>query len=111
MRVSEIAQKLDLKVLTGEKGLDREVTGVYVCDLLSWAMSHADKGNIWITVHTHLNVVAVAVLSELSCVIIPEAVSVEGPTLEKAIQEGVAILSTGMTGYGLCCSLHSLLRD
>jgi preprotein translocase subunit SecY len=60
MKVKEFAEKLDMKILTEESKLDRMISGVYVCDLLSWVMSHANKDNIWITIHTHLNIVAVA---------------------------------------------------
>lgn len=38
MTVREIAEKLNLKVFSGAAGLDREVTGGYVSDLLSDVM-------------------------------------------------------------------------
>lgn len=110
MKVRDVVEKLDLLPLTGEIGMDKDISGVFICDLLSWAMAHTDRGNIWITVHTHLNVVAVAVLSELSCVIIPEAIAVEAPTIERAVNEGVALISTKMTGYETCCRLYELFK-
>ena len=72
-------------------------------------MSHAAKGNAWVTVHTHLNVVAVAVLIELSCIIIPEDIPVEEATLAKAGQEGIAVLSSSMNAYEICWRAHQLL--
>lgn len=108
MRVEEFAKKTGMKVLTGEKGLERDVSGVYACDLLSWVMSHADKGNLWITVHTHLNIVAVALLTEVACIIVPEGINVEEATLNKAIDEGVVILSSTMSTYEVCCKAYEL---
>lgn len=108
MKVKEFSEKLGLKVLTGETGLDKEINGMYVGDLLSWVMSHAAKGNAWISVLTHLNVVAVALLTEVSCIIVPENIVVEDPTIKKAIQEGIVILGTDMTTYELCCKAHDL---
>lgn len=108
MKVKELSEKLNLKRLTGEVGLEKEITGMYVGDLLSWVMSHAGKGNAWITVLTHLNVAAVALLTEVSCIIIPESISVEEPTIEKARQEGIAIFSSDKTTYELCCRAHDM---
>ncbi|MCR4435500.1 MAG: DRTGG domain-containing protein [Clostridiales bacterium] len=109
MKVKEFAEKLELKRLTGESGLDKEITGVYACDLLSWVMSHAVKGNIWITVITNINIVAVAVLTEVSCIIVPEGLKVENVTIKKAQQQGIAILSSSMDTYGICCRAYTLL--
>ncbi|HHV99546.1 MAG TPA: AraC family transcriptional regulator [Clostridiaceae bacterium] len=109
MKVNELAQKLDMKILTGNETLFKDITGVYVCDLLSWVMSHAEKGNAWITIHTHLNIVAVALLTEVSCVIIPENLAVEENTIKKAEEEGIVILSSSLSAYELCYRIHELL--
>lgn len=103
MNVSEFAAKLNGNILTGEAGTDVQMKGIYCCDLLSWVMSHAAKGSAWITVHTHLNIVAVASLSELSCIIVPEGIEVEEPTVKRAVQEGITIISTGLSTYKICC--------
>lgn len=107
MKVREVAERLGLKALTGESGLDREVSGGYSCDLLSWVMSHGAKDNIWITVQVHPNIVAVAVLAEFSCIIIPEEIEVEGITLEKAEHEGVAILQSLDNAFDICGKLKA----
>ncbi|HHW49200.1 MAG TPA: AraC family transcriptional regulator [Clostridiaceae bacterium] len=104
MTVKEFAQKTGMKVLAGADSIEKEVTGVYVCDLLSWVISHAGKGNAWITVHTNLNIVAVAMLAEVSCIIIPEGIPVEEATLKRADQEGVIILGTDMSAYEVCAN-------
>ncbi len=103
MNVSEFAAKLGAKVITGEAGMDTQVKGIYCCDLLSWVMSHSAKGDAWVTVHTHLNIIAVASLSELSCIVIPENIEMEEATVKRAVQEGVAIISTEFSAYKICC--------
>ena len=40
MTVKELIEKLDLKILV-EDDLEREVTGCYIGDLLSWVMGRA----------------------------------------------------------------------
>lgn len=107
MKVREIAEKLNLIPLTGDLGLDREVEGAYTGDLLSWVMSHGCRNNIWITVQVHPNVVAVAVLVEFSCIIIPEKIEVDELTLEKARQEGVAVLHSNDNAFEICGKLKA----
>lgn len=101
MIVSEVVERAGLKVLAGESGLSKELTGVYICDLLSWVMAHGEKGDAWITVQTHSNIVAVAVLLELSCIIIPEEIEVEEDTLKKAEEEGIPMLQSALGAYEL----------
>lgn len=109
MKVSELASLLQFKVLTDNKSMDREISGVYICDLLSWVMSHANKGDAWITVHTHINVVAVAVLAEIPCIIVPEGINVEESTIYKANEEGIAILSSDKTAYQIAVEISKIL--
>ena len=110
MNVREFVEKLGLKILTDENGMERNVAGIYSCDLMSWVMSHASKGDAWITVHTHLNVVAVALLTEVACVIIPEGITVDEATVNKANEEGIILLGTDMNAYEICWKGHELLR-
>ncbi len=63
MKLSEVAKALSLRVEAGESELDKEVTGGYVGDLLSHVMAKARKGDIWVTVQAHQNIVAVAVVA------------------------------------------------
>jgi hypothetical protein len=104
MKVREFADKLGMKVWTGNnEGLENDIKGMYACDLLSWVMSHAKKGDAWITVHTNLNIAAVAVLTEVACIIVPESISVEQDTINRAENEGIVILGTDLSSYGICC--------
>ena len=80
MKISEIVNRLNLKVVAGADGLGAEVTGGYVSDLLSDVIGHAAEGNIWITLQTHQNIVAVASLKEVAgqWISIPEWVAGTG---------------------------------
>lgn len=103
MKVGEFAQKLGAKLLTGETGVNLQIMDIYCGDLLSWVMAHSPKGAAWITVHTNLNIVAVASLAELSCIIIPEGIEMEENTLKKAVQEGIPVISSTLSAYQICC--------
>ncbi len=108
MKVRELAQKLNLRLFAGEDGLEREISGVYIGDLLSRVMSNSESGSAWITIHTHVNIVAVASLNELSCIIIPEGIEPEENTLDKAVAESIPILGKKVSSYSLACRIYEL---
>ena len=105
MKVSQIVDLIQAKVLTPDLSLDRAVTSGYVCDLLSWVMARGRSGMAWVTVQTHLNVIAVASLHEMSCVILPDGIQMEAASIKKAVQEGIAVLTSPMTAYEICARL------
>ncbi|WHH59218.1 DRTGG domain-containing protein [Petroclostridium sp. X23] len=101
MKVKELVEQLGLKMIAGEGGVGKEVKGCYVCDLLSWVMSHAQKDNMWITVQTNVNIVAVAVLTEVACIVIPEDIEVDSLTIEKANMEDIPLLSASLSSFDI----------
>lgn len=108
MKTAEIAEKLGMKLLTEGLKENAEVTDGCVCDLLSWVMARGEAGMAWITVQTHLNVVAVACLHDFSCLIVPEDIEVPQATVDKAKEEGIVIYSSSKTAYTICCELCGL---
>src|SRR5512138_2674440 len=108
MVVRDVVRTLDLRVVAGEKGLDNEVTGGYVGDLLSCVMAGASKGDIWVTLQGHPNVVAVATLVGLSGVIISESARIEMSTIEKANHEGIPMMTSHLTSFEIVAGLVRL---
>ncbi len=102
MTVRELMAVLDANNLVEDALLDAEVTCGYACDLLSWVLAHGKQGMAWMTVQTHVNVIAVAVLMEMACVILTEGVELEEASLQKAVEEGMPVLATTKTAYELC---------
>ncbi len=105
MTVAEMEKLIDGTNLTPEAPKDREVSCGYTCDLLSWVMAHGAAGMAWVTVQTHMNVIAVASLMEMAAVIIPEGIEMEEPSLQKARDEEINVLSTKLTAYEICARL------
>lgn len=102
MKVQELMEMLEAKNVVEGANLEAEVTCGYTCDLLSWVLAHGKQGMAWATVQTHINVIAVAVLMEMACVILPEGVELEEASLKKAKEEGMPVLSSPKTAYELC---------
>ena len=110
MKVQELVEKLNLKVLAGEKGLDREIDGCYISDLLSDVMGNAMEGNIWITLQTHKNVMAVASLKELACIILVKNLVPNDETIEQSNDEDLPILQTSLPTYEIAGLVYNLLH-
>lgn len=111
MNLRELSQALPLAVRTTIAPLTLEITGGYASDLLSCVMGQAKPGNVWVTLQCHPNVVAVASLLNLAGVIITEGSEPDAATLQKADQEGVAILTTPLTTFALVGRLYHLGLD
>jgi predicted transcriptional regulator len=111
MKIKDIVEELELKVLTGADKLDAEVTGAYTSDLLSDVMGNARKGEVWITMQTHSNIVAVASLKELAAIIIVNGGKPDENTIKKAGSEGIAVLSTEKRSFTICGKLYKILEE
>jgi predicted transcriptional regulator len=111
MNVKDVHQALGLKIFGGEKGLSREVTDGYVSDLLSDAMGYATEGMAWMTLQTHLNVVAIASLKDLAAVILVNGNLPEKDTLAKANEENIPVLGTKLNTFEIAGKLYQLLNS
>lgn len=108
MKISEICEKLELKTLV-EGDLDREVTGGYCGDLLSWVMGRAQSGDCWFTVMGNINAVAVAVLADCACIVLTENANLDDDAKMRAEMQGVTVLATEENSYTMANRLGSLL--
>ena len=104
MKVADIVEKLGLKVFSGEDLTDSEISGCYIGDLLSLAMSKVQKDNVWITIQTNVNIVAVASLTEAGCIIIADGFEPEETALKKAEIQDVVILGSQLSAYEIAKS-------
>ncbi|GAU78027.1 DRTGG domain-containing protein [Fusibacter sp. 3D3] len=98
MKVCELIDNHSFKVLA-QGDLERSISSVYSCDLLSWVMAKGKNDTAWITVQTHSNILAVASLLDFSCVIIPEGIKVESEIIDKANEQEITILSTDLETF------------
>ena len=110
MKVQELVDKLGLKVLSGANGFDREIDGCYISDLLSDVMGNAMEGNIWITLQTHKNVMAVASLKELACIILVKDLVPNAETIEQSNDDGLPVLQTSLPTYEIAGLVYNLLH-
>ncbi len=109
MTVTDIMNQLNLEIVAGKDGLLGEVTGGFVGDLLSVVMGKAKEGNAWITIQSHVNIVAVAILTGSACIIVSEGFAVEQEAIDKATKEQIPIFVTKKSSYEIANELGKAL--
>lgn len=111
MKVLEFAEVIEGTLLTGAETGEHEIVTGYCCDLLSRVMADAPRDCAWMTVLTHTNIIAVAELAGIGCIVIPGGVAVPQPTLDKAAEENIPVLSTELGCYEISWRLHEALKE
>ena len=103
----ELAEKLGFEIFN--KGEEKPVAGGYCGDLLSWVMGKVDSEAAWITVMNNINVAAVAVLRDVSCVILAEGVKPDDNLLAKAKSEDLCLFGSSDNGFKLSVEIASCI--
>ncbi len=109
MTVKELAGRLELKSLAGESGLEREIQGCYIGDLLSWVMARASAGDVWITVMGNVNAIAVAALTDCACIVLTEAAELDADAKARADQQAIPVFSTEKDSFETAVKVAGLL--
>jgi hypothetical protein len=91
MKLSELLQKTGLKLITELE--DKEVTGVFISDMLSDVMTNAKPGNLWLTVQTHKNTISAANLVDVSAILVTHGKEIPAETTALANRFKVNIVS------------------
>ena len=110
MNFGDVVKELSLDLRTTRADAGREVTGCYISDLLSDVMAHAAEGDVWVTLQTHPNIAAVAVLRNLAGIIITNDRSPEAETLKKADEEGIPLAVSAQSTFEVGGILYQKLR-
>ena len=110
MKVSDVINSLGLNIISGQLGIDKEVTGGYVSDLLSDVMGNSKEGQIWITLQTHKNVLAIASLKDLAAVIMVKGFQPDNDTIELSNEENVPVLVTSENTFDIAGKLYNLIK-
>ena len=110
MTVRDLAEALNLEILTGEVGLGQEVEHGYVSDLLSDVIGNAPENSVWITVQRHVNVLGVAKLKNIVAIITPRSLKIEEELIERARAEGIALLRSEWAAFEVVGMVYGILK-
>ena len=110
MTVQNLIDDFSLEVLCGgENAAQKEVTGGYCGDLLSWVMSKAEEGDCWLTVMGNVNSIGVAVLADVACILLTENSAFDDDAKMRAEQNGVIVLRSGENAFDLAVKIAEKL--
>ena len=109
MTVKQLASDLGFTPVT-LPDKDREILGAYVGDLLSWVMGRAKADDAWITIMSNLNVVAVASLADVACVILAEGVMPDEELIRVAESKNVNLIASTLSSYETAVKISEILR-
>ena len=110
MTLSELAKHIGCEILTGNVNLDNDIKDGYVSDLLSDVIGNIKENSIWITIQRHINILGVAKLKDVIAIIIPRSLQLDENVIEKAKEEGIAILRDPRSSFELSGLIYNLLQ-
>ena len=111
MTVKDFAEIMGLKNWTPDADLDVAVAGGYAGDMLSWVMGRASEGSVWMTIMSNQNVAAVALMADVSCVVLTENVAPDDELIKQANSKGLPLFTSVLPTYELSCRLGELMAD
>ncbi len=110
MILSELIEKTDFEVLNEGDFTEVELSKVFCCDLLSFAMARNPSASVWVTVMGNINSVAVVSLTEGGCILLAENAQLDEVALKKAKAEGICILRTKLPVFEAGLTVHELIK-
>ncbi len=108
MTVLGLKEALNLTVFALPQG-EKQVRGGYAGDLLSWVMGRAEAESAWLTIMSNPNIIAVATLTDVSCVILCEGVVPDAGVAALATEKEINLLGSESSAFALAAEISSLL--
>jgi len=109
MTVREFAEKYKLEVVAGNN-LDAEIDGAYFGDVPHDVMLMAEENNLWLTVLDDLVAVGVALLADISAVVLVEGRDYEHIAVKKACKKNVNLLKYKGSKFELAGQFYEELK-
>ncbi|NLZ45603.1 MAG: hypothetical protein GX896_02820 [Clostridiales bacterium] len=111
MTVLDAIEKSGFKVLNlSDDAEEREISGVYCCDLLSVVMSKCFENAAWVTIMANVNSVAVATLTEMSCIILADGAAIDEIMITKAKQQGITVVQSDKPIFETALKINQLVN-
>ena len=104
MKLLDLAEKLELKRVT--EPFDKEITGVYISDMVSDVIANAKPGNLLVTVQIHNNVIAAANLVDISGIVVTQGKLPADDVVKMAEKAEIPIYSTTLNRWQMATRLY-----
>lgn len=110
MTIKELIDSGLFKTISVGDDTERNISGLFCCDLLSIAMSKAPADSVWVTVMGNINTLAVAALCDVGCIVLAESISLDDAARAKAVQQHITVLSTDMPIFDAALKVHECIH-
>ncbi len=104
MRVQEIVDRLELKPVT--RVFDKDVTGVYISDMVSDIIANAKAGNLLVTLQIHNNVIAAANLVDIAAIVVTQGKKPTDDVVKMAEKAQITVVSTELNRWQVATRLY-----
>lgn len=106
MKIEEVLEKIEGTILN-KNVKTATFEGVYAGDLLSHVMSHAKENNLFLTIMSNMNSIAVASLLELPVIVFAEDVMPTTEMIQKADEENILLITTKLNVVEVVRKIYS----
>jgi predicted transcriptional regulator len=104
MKLQALADKLELKSVS--KVFDKDVSGVYISDMVSDVIANAQAGNLLVTVQIHNNVIAAANLVDIAGIVVTQGKLPADDVVKMAEKAEISIFSTELNRWQVATRLY-----
>lgn len=104
MKLQEIMDKLELGALTPL--FDKDVTGVYISDMVSDVIANAKAGDLLVTVQVHSNALAAANLVDVAAILVAQGKEPAEDVLKMATRAEIPVLVTTLNRWQVATRLY-----
>ena len=99
-----MCEKLELKPQT--RVFDREISGVYISDMVSDVIANAKAGNLLVTVQIHNNVIAAANLVDIAGIVVTQGKSPAEDVIKMAEKAEITLFTTDLNRWQMATKLY-----
>ena len=107
MKISEIRDLLDAKILTGNDILDNDVTSACCSDMMSDVLAYVKDQGVLITGLVNPQVVRTAEMMDMVCIVFVRSKSPTEEMIELARESGIVLMKSKKRMYEACGKLYA----
>jgi predicted transcriptional regulator len=104
MKLQAVADKLELKAVS--QVFEKDVTGVYISDMVSDVIANAKAGDLLVTVQIHNNMIAAANLVDVCAIVVTQGKLPADDVVKMAEKAEISIFSTALSRWQVATRLY-----
>ena len=107
MKLNEIKEILNAKVIFGNELLDREVSSAFASDMMSDVLAYAKADSVLLTGLVNPQTIRTALMLDMKGVVFVRAKKLTEDVISLANESGIAVLSTDYRMFETCGKLYA----